>query len=68
MTRETDTPEEKRGKTISRGTVAEFMYSPNKHVNLWIYGGILSAEEYIRNTGTGKNMEAFSLRAAYKFL
>ena len=67
MIRETDMPGEERGKTIINGATAEFMYTPNKHVAVWIYGGIFKAGEYIRNTGAGKNMEAFSLRVAYKF-
>jgi hypothetical protein len=67
MTREPDMPGEIRGKAISRGITTEFMVIPDKHVTLWIYVGILQAEEYIRNTGAGKNLVAFSLRAAYKF-
>ncbi len=67
MTRKTNRLGEKSGKAISRGGVAELMYIPNKHITVWVYGGILWAGEYILNTGAGKDMEAFSLRASYKF-
>jgi|WetSurSiteA1Bulk_404760.scaffolds.fasta_scaffold03534_4 hypothetical protein len=67
MLRGTDVSGAELGKEISRGATAEFMYTPNKHVVIWIYYGYLLAGEYIRNTGSGRNMEAFSLRAAYKF-
>lgn len=67
MTRKTNQPGEKSGKAISRGVVTELMYIPNKHITVWIYGGILRAGEYILNTGAGMDMGAFSLRASYKF-
>jgi hypothetical protein len=67
MTRETDEPGKKLGKSISQGAVAEFMYIPNKHISVWIYAGILWAREYISNTGAGLETEGFSLRASYKF-
>lgn len=67
MTRDTDVSGKKLGKDISRGIVAEMMYIPNKHITVWIYSGILWARDYINNTGSGKDMEAFSLRASYKF-
>jgi hypothetical protein len=67
MTRKTNQPGERSGKAISRGAVAELMYIPNKHITVWIYGGILWAREYILNTGAGMDMQAFSLRASYKF-
>jgi hypothetical protein len=65
--RETDMPGEKRGKAFTRGTIVEFSYTPDKHINILVYGGIFKAEAYIRNTGGGRNMESFSVRAAYKF-
>ena len=67
MLRGPDTPGDELGKYISQGPVAEFMYTPNKHIVVWIYYGFLFAGDYIRNTGEGKNMQAFSLRASYKF-
>jgi hypothetical protein len=67
MLRETDEPGKELGKAISQGPALELMYTPNKHVVVWIYYGYLIAGEYIHNTGAGNNMQAFSFRAAYKF-
>jgi hypothetical protein len=67
MLRETDEPGKELGKAISQGPALELMYTPNKHVAVWIYYGYLIAGEYIHNTGEGNNMQAFSFRAAYKF-
>jgi hypothetical protein len=67
MVREADSSGEKLGKAATHGYIAELLYTPNKHISVWIYYGYLFAGEYIQNTGTGENMEAFSLRASYKF-
>ncbi|HJZ41888.1 MAG TPA: alginate export family protein [Bacteroidales bacterium] len=66
MTREPDSPGEERGKTITKGIAAEFSWDINKHTNILVFGGLFRAGEFIRNTGTGRNVEAFSIRATYK--
>jgi hypothetical protein len=66
MVRPTDKPGEELGKPIFHGFTAECMYTPNKHIAVWIFGGFFQADEYIRNTG-GADMQGFSIRAAYKF-
>jgi hypothetical protein len=67
MTRSFDEPGLKLGNQIINGWALEFLYLANKHISLLLYGGIFKADEYIRNTGSGKNIEAFSVRAHYKF-
>lgn len=66
MIRPTDMPGYELGMPIFHGFVAEFMITPNKHVAIWIFGGLLQADSYIRNTG-GEDMQGYSIRAAYKF-
>jgi len=67
MTRETDMPGKELGKLITKGVTTDFLYVPNKHLSVLIYGGLFNAGNYISNTGVGRNMESFSVRAAYKF-
>jgi hypothetical protein len=66
MIRPTDMPGNELGKPIFHGFAAELMVTPNKHIVIWIFGGLLRADSYIRNTG-GEDMQGYSIRAAYKF-
>ncbi|HEX2396258.1 MAG TPA: alginate export family protein, partial [Bacteroidales bacterium] len=63
MTREPDAS----GMHVLKGVAFDLQYVPNKHVILLLYGGLFQPGNYIRNTGRGKNLEALSLRANYKF-
>lgn len=67
MNRETDVPGKKLGKQVFTAVTADLLYVPNKHVNVLIYGGLFTPGDYVRNTGVGRNMEAFSVKATYKF-
>jgi hypothetical protein len=67
MTRIKDSPGVDLGHQIINGAAFEILYYANKHVTLLLYGGIFKPGNYIRNTGEGHNIEAFSFRAHYKF-
>jgi hypothetical protein len=67
MSREKDEPGNDLGRLITTGVTADLTYDVNKHINLLVFGGMFKAGSYIRNTGKGRNIEAFSLRATYKF-
>jgi hypothetical protein len=55
------------GTHVSQGIISEITYYANKHLILWLYYGYWFAGEYIQNTGSGKDLEALSLRVSYKF-
>jgi hypothetical protein len=67
MTRINDMPGENHGKLITGSITADLLYTPNKHFSMLVFGGIFKPGDYARNTGEGKNIEAFSVKATYRF-
>lgn len=67
MSRELGSPGNSQGSTDTRGIALDISYTPNKHLNLLLYGGLFLPGEYIRSTGEGKNVEAGSLKITYRF-
>jgi hypothetical protein len=55
------------GHHILNGAAFDLLYVPNKHIAILLYGGYFTAGNYIRNTGNGRNITAFSLRVNYRF-
>ncbi|HLO60491.1 MAG TPA: alginate export family protein [Bacteroidales bacterium] len=54
------------GRHILNGAAFDLLYVPNKHIAILLYGGCFTAGNYIRNTGNGRNITAFSLRVNYR--
>jgi hypothetical protein len=67
MSRDLVSPGGNQGSTDTRGIALDISYTPNKHFNVLLYGGLFLPGDYIRSTGEGKNVEACSLKITYKF-
>jgi hypothetical protein len=67
MTRIKDAETNHLGKHIINGVACDLEYIPDKHIAFLIYGGFFKAGNYIRHTGQGEDIAAFSVRIHYKF-
>jgi len=67
MIREADGPGDIKGTFITSGGNAQIDYYVNRHLILSISPGYFAAEEYIMNTGVGKDNKVLFATVWYRF-
>ena len=67
MIREADKPGDIKGTFITSGVNAQIDYYANKHLTLSLSPGYFAAEEYIENTGAGKDNKVIFATVWYRF-
>jgi hypothetical protein len=67
MIREADKPGDIKGTLITSGGNAQIDYYANKHLIISLSPGYFAAEEYIENTGAGKDNKVIFATVWYRF-
>jgi hypothetical protein len=67
MIRPPDQVGENNGNYVAGGPGAEINYTGGKHFEISITTGYFIPGKYVKNTGNGKDLQALSLKAYYRF-